>query len=84
MLRLFKWLFRIAVALVGLSLIAIVGVYFFLSRSLPDYDAEWTVRGISGPVEIARNTHAVPHIFAEQDADVFFGLGFAHAQDRLW
>jgi penicillin amidase len=26
----------------------------------------------------------VPHIFGETDADVFFGLGMAHAQDRLW
>jgi penicillin amidase len=26
----------------------------------------------------------VPHIFGARDADVFFGLGFAHAQDRLW
>jgi penicillin amidase len=31
-----------------------------------------------------RNTSAVPHIFGETDADVFFGLGIAHAQDRLW
>jgi penicillin amidase len=35
-------------------------------------------------VEIVRNTSAVPHIFGATDADVFFGLGFAHAQDRLW
>lgn len=26
----------------------------------------------------------VPHIFGESDTDVFHGLGFAHAQDRLW
>ena len=84
MFPLFRWLLRIATALVVLSVVVVVGVYYFLSRSLPDYDATWTVRGVSGPVEIARNTWAVPHIFAEADADVFYGLGFAHAQDRLW
>ncbi|MEC7963283.1 MAG: penicillin acylase family protein, partial [Pseudomonadota bacterium] len=26
----------------------------------------------------------VPHILGASDADVFFGLGYAHAQDRLW
>jgi penicillin amidase len=31
-----------------------------------------------------RNNDNVPHIFGKTDADVFFALGFAHAQDRLW
>ncbi|MCA2011373.1 penicillin acylase family protein [Cereibacter sphaeroides] len=84
MLTLFRWLLRVATALVVLSVVIVVGVYYFLSRSIPDYDANWSVRGISGEVEIARNTWAVPHIFGPTDADVFFGLGFAHAQDRLW
>ncbi|PVH29717.1 penicillin acylase family protein [Pararhodobacter oceanensis] len=84
MLSLFRWLLRIATALVVLFLATTIGVYYFLSRSLPDYDASWRVRGIGDTVEIARNTHAVPHIFGESDADVYFGLGFAHAQDRLW
>ena len=26
----------------------------------------------------------MPHIFGKTDADVYFALGFAHAQDRLW
>ena len=84
MLTTFTWLLRIATALVVLTFVAVLGVYYFLSRSVPEYDATWEVRGVSAPVEIARNTHAVPHIFGETDADVFFGLGFAHAQDRLW
>jgi len=84
MITLFRWLLRIATAFVVVGVIAVIGVYYFLSRSLPDYDADWSVRGISDTVEIVRNTHAVPHIFGETDADVFFGLGFAHAQDRLW
>ncbi len=40
--------------------------------------------GLAAPVEIVRDNASVPHIFGETDADVFFGLGFAHAQDRLW
>lgn len=84
MLSVFRWLLRIATALVALSVVVVVGVYYFLSRSVPDYDTTWRVRGISGTVEIARNTWAVPHIFGPGDADVYFGLGFAHAQDRLW
>ncbi len=40
--------------------------------------------GITAPVEIVRNNANVPHIFGQTDADVYFALGFAHAQDRLW
>jgi penicillin amidase len=42
------------------------------------------VPGLSAPVEIVRNNAGIPHIFGETDADVFYALGFAHAQDRLW
>jgi penicillin G amidase len=69
---------------VALSVVAVTVLFWIASRSIPDYDADWTVEGISAPVEVVRNTAAVPHIFGETDADVFFGLGVAHAQDRLW
>ncbi|MCC5971879.1 MAG: penicillin acylase family protein [Pararhodobacter sp.] len=84
MLTLFRWLLRIATTLVVIFVVGFAGVYYFLSRSVPDYSSTWQVRGLGAGVEIARNTHNVPHIFGESDDDVFFGLGFAHAQDRLW
>ena len=80
----FRWLVRLASALILLSLAALALAYFFASRSLPDYDAETEVRGISAPVEIVRDNANVPHIFGATDEDVFFALGYAHAQDRLW
>jgi penicillin G amidase len=84
MALLLRWLLRIVTVAVALSVAAIVVFGWIASRSIPDYEADWTVPGITAPVEIVRNTAAVPHIFGETDADVFFGLGFAHAQDRLW
>jgi penicillin amidase len=79
-----KWLLRIAGGLVVLALVAIGGIYLLLARSLPDYDKRLAVSGISAPVEIVRDNANVPHIFGASDADTFFGLGYAHAQDRLW
>jgi penicillin amidase len=84
MITLLRWLLRAFVALVALCILAVTVLYFFTSRSLPDYDATFRLDAVTGPVEIVRNTANVPHIFAEADEDVFFGLGFAHAQDRLW
>jgi penicillin amidase len=84
MLTLFHWLLRVFTGLVGLGLLMLLVAYWFLERSVPDYSENFTIAGISAPVEIVRNNDNVPHIFGKTDADVFFALGFAHAQDRLW
>ncbi|MEJ0019021.1 MAG: penicillin acylase family protein [Acetobacteraceae bacterium] len=35
-------------------------------------------------VEILRDRTGIPHIYADATPDLFFGLGVASAQDRLW
>ncbi|MFY0680039.1 MAG: penicillin acylase family protein [Thalassovita sp.] len=80
----FRWLLWVTSGLIVLAVVALLGVYYLAARSLPDYDNTLSVTGITTPVEIARDNANVPHIFADTDADVFFGLGYAHAQDRLW
>ena len=84
MLTTFRWLIRLLTGLIVIGLAAAVITYYFLQRSLPDYNEDFTLPGISAPVEIVRNNADVPHIFGATDDDVFFALGFAHAQDRLW
>ncbi|WP_375553314.1 penicillin acylase family protein [Roseovarius mucosus] len=79
-----KWLLRLAGGAILLAVLALLGAYFLLSRSLPDYDKTLSVPGITAPVEIVRDNANVPHILGQTDADSFFGLGYAHAQDRLW
>ena len=80
----FRWLIRLASALIVLAVAVFTLAYYFASRSLPDYEGTLDVAGISAPVEIVRDNANVPHIFGETDEDVFFALGLAHAQDRLW
>ena len=84
MLTLFRWLIRIVSGLIALGLIVGFLAYYILTRSLIDYDEDFTVAGITAPVEVVRNNDSVPHIFGQTDEDVFFALGFVHAQDRLW
>lgn len=75
---------RLASFLVLLTVGALALMYYFASRSLPDYDSTYSVTGIAAPVEIVRDNANVPHIFGSSDPDVYFALGYAHAQDRLW
>lgn len=80
----FTWLMRIFSGLLFVAVLGLFGIYWLAARSVPDYDADYSVSGVTAPVEIVRDNASVPHIFGQTDADVFFGLGFAHAQDRLW
>ena len=80
--------FRALLALLLVAFVVMLGgiglSYYFVSRSLPDYNENFNLKNLHQPVEIIRSNNGVPHIFGAQDDDVFFALGFAHAQDRLW
>ncbi|MQA31610.1 MAG: penicillin acylase family protein [Luteitalea sp.] len=67
-------------------LVAMIGVagYLYLRQSLPVIDGERMVEGLSSSVEIVRDADNVPHIFASTKQDALYGLGYVHAQDRLW
>ncbi|MBU3031469.1 penicillin acylase family protein [Paracoccus marinaquae] len=84
MLTLFRWLLRLTVALIAVLVLAVVLAWYFAVRSLPDYNASYGMSGLKAPVEIVRSTENVPHIFGQSDEDMFFALGVAHAQDRLF
>ena len=58
--------------------------YVYLRQSLPLIDGTATVAGLSAPIDIVRDADAIPHIFAANKLDALFGLGYVHAQDRLW
>lgn len=84
MVTAFRWALRLLLA--GIVLLAAVFAlaYHFASRSLPPLEGRFTAPGITAPVEIVRDTAAIPHILGQTEVDSFFGLGFVHAQDRLW
>src|SRR5262249_16169810 len=71
-------------AIVVFVAITVAAIYVYARRSLPVVDGTVTVAGITAPVEIIRDADAIPHIFGATKADALFGLGYAHAQDRLW
>ena len=71
----------LAAALAGL--LAGAG-YFYLKQSLPVLEGTIRIAGLDAPVELLRDAYGIPHIRAQSIEDAYFGLGFAHAQDRLW
>ncbi len=55
-----------------------------LTESLPVTDGELPLDILQRPVEVYRDSLGVPHLFAEDDLDLFKAAGFVTAQDRLW
>lgn len=70
--------------LTGLVLLWIAITAFWLQGSLPRLSGTVEVAGLSGTVTIVRDEDGVPHIDAQSRNDALFGLGYVHAQDRLW
>lgn len=79
-----RWHKRVLIGFGVLVILAVAGASFLLFGSLPKTSGEWVVPGIEGEVEIGRDEHGIPLIRASSLDDLYFGIGFAHAQDRLW
>ncbi|MCE5252437.1 penicillin acylase family protein [bacterium] len=79
-----KFLMYVAVIACSIILMMTTAVYIFLRTTLPVIDGAVPVRGISGNVEVIRDTWGVPHIFAANSRDLYFSAGYVMAQDRLF
>jgi penicillin amidase len=65
----------------------VTSIYLFQSLSgKSEYREQGTIyiEGIGDTVEIFRDDFGVPHIEARNEADMYFMMGYTHAQDRLW
>jgi penicillin amidase len=47
-------------------------------------EKEFKLDGLKGNVEIRFDDQMIPHIFADNENDVFFAQGYITAKDRLW
>lgn len=69
-------------ALLVVGLVVIAGVW--RQQVMPQTSGTLVVRDLSGAVRIERDGDGIPTIRAASAEQAMFGLGFAHAQDRLW
>ena len=79
-----RWVVRSFAVLVAVLLVAAAVGYVWMRGSLPELDGTVSAVGIAAPVEIIRDRNGVPHVVARSRDDALYGLGYVHAQDRLW
>lgn len=79
-----KWLRRTATVVLLLVLAAGAALWLYAKRTLPQTEGSIAVPGATAELRIERDTNGIPTIRAASLEDALFGLGFVHAQDRLW
>ncbi|KPI00880.1 peptidase S45 penicillin amidase [Actinobacteria bacterium OV450] len=63
------------------------GTYWSMDNiraSFPQATGTLKVPGLTGTVEVKRDSHGIPQLYADNDDDLFRAQGFVHAQDRFW
>jgi penicillin amidase len=80
-MRLLRFLAALLVVLV--AFLAATGVYL-IRRPFPQVSGTVRLQGLQAEVQVVRDRWGIPHIFAQNERDLFFAQGYVHAQDRLW
>jgi penicillin G amidase len=78
---------KLLIVLSGMLLLVAVAAgagRLWLGRSVADAGRDGSIPGLTGPVEVWRDSMGVPHLWASSEADLFRALGYVHAQDRLF
>jgi penicillin G amidase len=77
------WQKTIAVG-AGLAGLAGGAYYLLIRRPLAQKKGKLRLQGLHAPVEIITDRYGVPHIYAQNEDDLYFAQGYMHAQERLW
>ena len=84
-MKIIRVILRSLGVLIILLLIAVVFLLRNVSRrAIPDYNADVVLSGITGSVEVYRDEFGIPHVYAENELDLYRVTGYLQAQDRLW
>ena len=79
---------RIGLVLIGIVLVLVLIVAgsgnYAVKRPFPTTDNTLTLNGLQDEVSIYRDSFGIPHIYANNQADLFFAQGYVTAQDRFW
>ncbi len=55
-----------------------------MQSSRPVYHGEMHNRGVQEEVKVFFDEYSIPHIYAKNEKDAYFTLGYVHAQERLF
>ncbi len=80
-MKIFKWSLLIIITLV---LVTVIIGYILLKGSVAQYEGEVSLNGIKENIEITFDSKGIPQIWAQDENDAYFALGWIHASERLF
>ena len=78
------WFRRGALTLLFVLVVIVAALWVYSRRVLPLTQGTLLLQGPRAEVRIERDANGIPTIKAASRDDAIFGLGYVHAQDRLW
>jgi penicillin amidase len=79
---------KIIKVLAVVLIILIAGLYVFYQAffrsAVPPYSGSIVLSGLSAPVEVRTDDYGVPHLFAENEHDLFLAQGYITARERMF
>lgn len=75
---------RISLSLLALILVTGIAIYCYLQSTKPQISGDLKLTGLQKPVEVLYDDYGIPHIYAQNEHDLFMAFGYVHAQDRLF
>lgn len=79
-----KIISRIIITITLVFFLGWVSVYLYLYWTAPKYTGELQLQGLKEPVEVYYDEVGIPHVYAKNEEDAYFALGYIHAQERLF
>ena len=70
--------------LMAVVVLGVTGGYIYLHLQKPQYTGEVALKGLGAQTTVYFDDYGIPHIYGSSEEDVYFALGFVHAQERLF
>jgi penicillin G amidase len=74
----------IIISIILILFVAGLSGYILLKNSVAPYEGTITLNGVSKDIEITFDAKGIPQIWAENESDAYFALGWLHASERLF
>ena len=75
---------KILLALLIIGPAALLGGLMYLYSLQPEYSGRLKLAGLQDEVEVIFDKYGIPHIYGQNEEDVYFTLGFVQARERLF
>jgi penicillin G amidase len=77
-------LFSLLAIIIVVVIVGLVVLNGIKKGAIPQYKGDLKIAGLTSEVTVYRDERGMPHIYATNEHDLYFSVGYVMAQERLW